>query len=543
MVDNPTRTGLDELVEIIETDYGLQRRLPQSEIDAGAQAANDLNRLILRGTEALGLVNDGAINSADLRALGEWVQSDSGRYSYFTSLYGTNRNGNETGFQLVEQDNGLVRLFGASAIDEIMNSIYSFGFGSVNGQLIDNEGKPYRSLELTAGWLDQLLTDTDKVSLYNPNTLIDFEGTTGTGLDRLVDVVNEDVGLAYNLSSTDIAEGARAVDSLNRLFLTGIEELGLANDLEIDFSDVRALDEWVQASTYRSSRVDELRGSSEDGSESGYQLIAYEGARTGYIGIDDGIHPHVGHVVNHVFRGLFQVGNGIEGTQLLNEDGVRDNSVAMVAAWLDQLLTDGDMRSLENTNIDTDIDTDIDTVGTTGTGLDRLVDVINADPGILRNISSPDIAKAARAADKLNHLILDGISVLGLADDLRFDGSDLRELSDWVVSFEGRQQNFEFQYGTSNSGAETGFQLVEGDGGSSRLFGEAAINEVADGIYSFGFGTIRGQLLDVDGDPYRSLDLTASWVERLLTDADMFALRRVRGNLGCVNHQFPRVSI
>lgn len=523
MVDNPTRTGLDELVDIIELDYGLQRRLPQSEINAGAQAANNLNHLILRGIETLGLVNDGAIDSSDVRALGEWAQADSGRYSYFTSLYGTSRNGNETGFQLVEQDNGLARLFGASAIDGVMDGIYSFGFGAVNGQLIDNEGNPYRSLELTAGWLDQLLAETDKASLTNPNALINFQGTTGTGLDRLVDVVNEDRGLAYNLSSTVIADGARAVDSLNNLFLDGIKALGLANDLEIDFSDVRALDEWVQASPWRTSRVDELRGSSDGGAESGYQVIAYEGAQTGYIGIDDGIMPHVGHVVNHVYRGLFQVGNGIEGTQLLNEDGVRDNSVAMVAAWLDQLLTDEDMRSLENKN------RDIDVVGTTGTGLDRLVDVINFDLGILGNISSPDIAEAARAADNLNHLILDGISVLGLVDDLSFDGSDLRELSDWVQSRDGRQQYFEWHYGTSNSGAETNFQLVEGDGGTSRLFGEGAINEVADGIYSFGFGTIRGQLLDVDGDPYRSLDLTASWIDRLLTDADLLALREAEG--------------
>ena len=62
--------------------------------------------------------------------------------------------------------------------------------------------------------------------------------TTGTGLDRLVDIVSGDDGLAARISTSEIREGARAAQNMNALILDKIVATGIANDGIISKFDV-----------------------------------------------------------------------------------------------------------------------------------------------------------------------------------------------------------------------------------------------------------------------------------------------------------------
>ncbi|WP_340108934.1 hypothetical protein [Pikeienuella sp. HZG-20] len=480
-----TGTGLDSLIGIIETDVGIKRKISAPEIDAGAQAAGELNHLIVDGIRELGLANDGAIDAADLRGLGDWVRASSARNQTYLELYGAERNGAETGFQLVENEDSSARLFGKDAVDEVASAIYSFGFGDRNGRLLDVDGDLYRSVILTASWLDKLLTDADMEALSNPGGSLVVEGTTGTGLDQLVDIIQTDPGLIRNVSRTDIAEGARAADGMNNMYLDGMKALGLANDGAIDRSDVTAIDAWIREDAGRHAEFLDLHES--------YHLVLHKGADIAQIAeVDDGIHPHVGHVINHGMKGLYQVGLGVEKGRMLDDDGVPHISTGVPADWLDQLLTDADMAALGNP--------DIDTSGTTGTGLDQLVDVIQTDPGLIRNVSRADIDEAARAADGMNQMIVEAIDTLGLADDGKISSDDVKEISSHIQASDARADQFEFLYGEDKNGVETGFQLVLGDGGTDKMFGRHAVNTAADVVFHVGFEVESNRFHDADGD-------------------------------------------
>ena len=195
-----------------------------------------MNLLLVEGIRALGLTNDGSIDASDLRALGAWARADAGRYETFAALYGTSRNGVETGFQLVEQDGSDARLWGEGAVNEVADAIYSFGFGDRDGRLLDVNGDLYRSVALTASWLDRLLSDADMKALSNPDVVI--EGTTGTGLDRPDRYHRYRSGPPPQRLAADIVEGAKAADALNHMILDGIREMGLANDGTFDKADI-----------------------------------------------------------------------------------------------------------------------------------------------------------------------------------------------------------------------------------------------------------------------------------------------------------------
>jgi hypothetical protein len=496
-----TGTGLDRLVEIIETDAGINRRASASDVLEGAEAAGALNAMLLNGIRELGLANDGTIDASDLRALGDWARADE-RHQTFLDLYGTNRNGIETGFQLVENEDSDARLFGQDAVDEVADAIYSFGFGDRDGRLLDVDGNPYRSVILTAGWLDDLLTTADMEALSNPNGSLVVEGSTGTGLDRIVDIIQTDPGLIRNVSRTDIAEGARAADALNQMYLDGMDALGLANDGTIDKSDVVAIGEWVH---FDAGRFADFRDLHED-----WHLVLNKGADLAEIdGVTDGVHPHIGHVVNHGFRGIYQIGFGAEDGILLDDNGEPDVGARVPASWFDQLLTDTEKKDLGNPEGSLVVES------TTGTGLDQLVDIIRTDPGLIRNVSRSDIAEAAEAADAMNSIIVQAIKDLGAARDGRINDVDVEKINGYIRSDDALHDEFLMLYGRVENDGETGFQLVQGNGGSEKLSGKWAVNNVADGVYSVGFAIETNKFLDGDGDPSYSVVRVAEWIDDL----------------------------
>ena len=120
------------------------------------------------------------------------------------------------------------------------------------------------------------------------------------------------------------------------------------------------------------------------------------------------------------------------------------------------------------------------TSGTTGTGLDSIIDAIWADTGLTSSVSQADIIAGAKAADKINHLIADAIDAHDLFDDGMISIGDIRKINTYIA--DNHYRAFVKHHGDDEGDEETGYHLVQNDGGSSTLEYDDLIDTVFDGI-------------------------------------------------------------
>jgi len=158
-------------------------------------------------------------------------------------------------------------------------------------------------------------------------------------------------------------------------------------------------------------------------------------------------------------------------------------------------------------------------VGTTGTGLDKLIEVIGRDQGLANNVSAAQIKAGAAAADKINHLIIDAIKATGAMEDGRLSVSETYDISDWIRA--NALSVFTAAHGDDENGIETGFHNIQGDGGTSYLFGEDAVNTVMDGIYHIGFETQWDRFVNEDGNANARVETVTYWLNELLGNAPL----------------------
>ena len=102
-----------------------------------------------------------------------------------------------------------------------------------------------------------------------------------------------------------------------------------------------------------------------------------------------------------------------------------------------------------------------------------------------------------------------------MANDHTITTSDVRDLNAYLRAM--HEAEWALLHGDDESDAETGFHLVQNDGGTSRLFGDdKAVNTVADGIYHLGFAICGDYLLNEDQNANASLADVAFWLSELL---------------------------
>ncbi len=505
-----TGTGLDQLIDIIQQDLRLEGRIPTSEIAQATQAANTINQLILDGIKATGAANDGKIDAADLHNVSAWIQGDEARYQTFINAHGDDENNEETGFHLVQNDGASSRLFGENAVDTIADGIYHIGFNILNGRFLNEDGNRNQPVEKVAAWLNELLSDEDMASLVNPDAETTVTDASGTGLDQIVDMIQDDPGLNNRISAAEIQEGAQAAADLNTMIRDIIVEKGLANDGKITASDVYDINAAIQSDPELYAKFVALHGDDEEGEETGFHLVQNDGAQTRLF-------AHNG--VNTIADSIYHIGFDIEHGRFVNEDGNPNASVTSVASWINTLLEE----DFENGTL-VNPDANPMPAGTTGTGLDQLIDIIQQDVRLEGRIPTSEIAEASKSANIINQLILDGIKATGAANDGKIDAADLRDINAWIQADEARYQAFIEAHGDDEDTEETGFHLVQNDGARSRLFGEEAVNTVADGIYHIGFDIMNGRFLNEDGNYNQSVEKVAAWLDELLSDEDKASL-------------------
>ena len=150
--------------------------------------------------------------------------------------------------------------------------------------------------------------------------------------------------------------------------------------------------------------------------------------------------------------------------------------------------------------------------GTTGTRLDKLVEIIQTDKRLLKAFSDDRIEKGAAAANGLNKLIADGMQATGAARDGDIDHADVRAINAWIRADEVRMDRYENLQATFEN-------TVDGQYGDIRLSGKSAINKVADHIYNIGLELDSARsgggarFISEDG---AYVDTVARWLDDLL---------------------------
>ncbi len=309
-----TASGLDRITNLIMADAGLPMKTLEAEIAGGADAANSINQLIMDGLTAVGALGDGKVSTADVIALNAWIRADATRLTRFIELHGDDENGSETGYHLVQNDGATTRFFGKNLVNTVADGVYHIGFEIVDGRFRNEDGDANATVSDVADWLNYFLSDAS---------------STGTGLDRIVDTIKVDAGLARNSPAADIDGGAGAANALNALILEGIAATGAMADSWITSTDLEAINAWLRADPMRLARFIELHGDDENGSETGYHLVQNDGANTNYFGQN---------LVNTVADGIYHIGFTIENGRFLNEDGDANATLADVASWLNYFI-------------------------------------------------------------------------------------------------------------------------------------------------------------------------------------------------------------
>lgn len=467
-VPGDTGTGLDQLVQFIQADPGLAGRVDGREIAQGAAAANGMNRLIVEAANATGAAADGVFTADEVRAMNAYLRADQGRLEQWTALHGDDENGAETGFHLVQDDGAGTRYRGNNLVDTVADGLYHLGFEiDANGNFLNEDGNANASVKQVAQWLTQFYTD---------------HSTTGTGLDRIVDLIMADKGLDRRISDADIAGGADAANGMNEIIAAGIDSTGVLADGLISVDDVRALNAFIRADAGRLDDWVRLHGDDEGGTETGFHLVQNDGARTKMFGKN---------LVDTVADGIYHLGFRIERDRLLNEDGDANARLDDVADWLNYFYVDQ---------------------STTASGLDVIVDLIKTDRGLARNTEAGDIVGGAAAANEMNQIIVDLVGTTGALADGWITAEDLREMNAAIRGDAALLEKWTELHGDDEGGAETGFHLVQNDGASTTFFGKNLVDTIADGIYHLGFEIRGDRFLNEDGDANARLDDVATWL-------------------------------
>ena len=152
-----TGTGLDQLVSLITLDEGLTKKIANSEIFAGASAANGMNALIVEAIRATGAADGATIDVGEVRELNTYLRAH--HLDEWTTLHGDDEDGVETGFHLVQNDGATSRLFDRNAVNTVADGLYHLGFEIQRNRFVNEDGDANASLSTVAQWLNTLLLD------------------------------------------------------------------------------------------------------------------------------------------------------------------------------------------------------------------------------------------------------------------------------------------------------------------------------------------------------------------------------------------------
>jgi len=333
-----------------------------------------------------------------------------------------------------------------------------------------------------------------------PSVTFASESTEIVGLEKIVSIIQNDKRLNRKVDEADIEIAIESVRRMNEILIEAILQTGVANDGVITTRDTRELNDYINEN-YHDEWI-ELHGDDEaDGEDTGFHKVRGNGARTKLFGKN---------AINRVADSIYHLGfETHRKNRLLNEDGNKNASFKKVAQWLDALLRE-DLAAGRLANPDVE-----EVVGSTGTGLDKAIEIIYNDVGLNKKISLGDMREGARSVNGMNELLLEAISATNAADGGVFTKQDMRNVNQYLV--ENHAEEWAELHGDDEKDEETGFHKVQSDGAKTKLFGKNAINQVCDGIHHLGFETPhKNRLVNEDGNKNKSFKKVAEWLTKIL---------------------------
>jgi predicted transcriptional regulator len=481
-------TGLDQIHEIIDTDERIARKVSQEDIDKAQTSVTEMNRLIKEAVRTLGLANDGWISIADTREIN----------IYLVEKYGDTWGGLREDYTTIEKKSETLAL-NKNAVKNLWGKIYNLGFEPTqeNKKLTDINGKKSSSFTTVGYYLGEVMK-SDVTGLNNPD-FQEIEGTTGTKLDMIVQVILSDRGLLRKIPTSDLRAGSKNANEMNHLIIEAIKAEGLGNDGKLTTADIRTINEYLVTNHLTEWAV--LHGDDEDGEETGFHRVQNDGATT---------RMYAANVMNSIADGIYHLGfKTDQKNRLVNEDGNKNKSFEKIAWWLDtSLKSDLSTGILSNPSYQ-------EVVGETGTSLDKMIPYIYNNEGLLRKVSMSDIREGARTANEMNKLLVQAIRTTGVANDDYISVDDARTLNEYLVA--NNATEWATLHGDDEDNEETGYHRIQNDGATGTMHNRNTINNLADGIYHLGFESYDDKrLANEDGNKNVSFRNVSYWLNQSL---------------------------
>ncbi|RUM58247.1 MAG: hypothetical protein DSY60_02370 [Persephonella sp.] len=320
-------SGLDIIDTIVSKEDKLQKKVPKEDIETALNSAHEMNKIIIEAIYRTGVANDERITPADIREINKYILKN--YKDEWVILHGDDEENEETGFHLIQKDGAKIKIFGKNAINKVFDGIYHLGFPIVGKRLTNEDGNKNANIKNVALWLNKLLEeDIKNGDLYNPD-VEEIKGETGTGLDKVIDIIFNDKGLQLKCSTGDLREAAKSANEMNKILIEAINAIDALEDKKITKDEIFKINRYI-VENY-GDVWQKLHGNDEEGKETGFHKVVKNGAKTKLF---------EKNAINKVFDGIYHLGFPIDKKRLTNEDGNRNVPVKKIAEWLTKLLNE-----------------------------------------------------------------------------------------------------------------------------------------------------------------------------------------------------------
>ncbi len=144
--------------------------------------------------------------------------------------------------------------------------------------------------------------------------------------------------------------------------------------------------------------------------------------------------------------------------------------------------------------------------------LKSILDLVEKDSGIIANVSKQDIAAGVQGGYMMSEAIGTAIDATNVNSDGKITAEDLRKVSDYIRATPALYGAFVIGHGDDEGNIETGFHLVQSDGGRMQFQGRDFVDTIADAIFHVGFTYNDGRFRNEDGNANERVDDIAGWM-------------------------------
>ncbi len=153
-----TGTGLDQAIEIIYNDKGLQRRISTGDMRIGARSANKMSTMLLEAIDQTNVGATGTFTKEEMKSVNRYLVTNYA--DIWRNIHGDDEDNQETGYHKVQSDGAKTKLFGKNAINRVFDGIFHLGFETPHkNRLVNEDGNKNASFKRVASWLTELLAD------------------------------------------------------------------------------------------------------------------------------------------------------------------------------------------------------------------------------------------------------------------------------------------------------------------------------------------------------------------------------------------------